>query len=47
LAIFAPSGTGLPLSGMPALYAAIIAGLPTMTAIAVALWLTATTSQVS
>jgi hypothetical protein len=43
----APSGTGLPLPGMPALKALIIAGLPRITAIAVALWLTATVSQVS
>src|SRR4029078_5151064 len=31
-AILAPSGKGLPLSGMPALYAAIISGLARMTA---------------
>jgi hypothetical protein len=28
LAIAAPSGTGLPLAGMPSLYALIIAGFP-------------------
>src|SRR3984957_15831113 len=46
-AIFDPSGKGLPLPGMPALYAAIIVGLATITLRSASVWLTATTCQSS
>ena len=57
LAIFAPSGTGLPFDGIPARYALIIAGFPRMRATAltlrlipialypVVLWVGATTAD--
>src|SRR5262249_37732701 len=46
-AILAPSGKGLPLPGMPALYASIIMEFPRITASLSLLWLTAITCQLS
>jgi hypothetical protein len=46
-AILAPSGAGLPFAGKPDLKAAIIAGLPTMTATAFSVELVEMASQLS